>query len=952
MQVSTRSARSGLMATVALVVCYPFLCGQSGCFNFGPGVVEDLTPSGQTAGNPTGNTPPTFVFTDPVADISRELGDVIPISWIVSDPDSNASITILLDPDGVFGNGNERVIVPILLEDSSPMTFNLDTAALNIPAGSYRIIARVNDGVNPEVLVVAGGRILLFGPGLLPGNASPSVVVGSPATNIALSHMDTLTITVCGRDRDNGANGQNPDILVLLDQDNDPMNDINLMAGGETLLNSICTGGLPREVQNTIVLACLKDNDCNPAIPEQYQTVSIQVDVGLIPPTLTGEPYRVRATMWDHTNAQVSAYATGTVSITSLASGLLDLGNVGRSISGTRFYGFDAGGRVGATAASLGDFDGDGADDFIIVSRFGRPFERGNIGSAFLVYGQPNAKFGSEINLNGIGTTYRGAGFAMGVGARVGSITGTQGIASVARIADLNGDGRPEILFGMPYVEQMYDYFDDDPEDDDDICYRDDLPNPLSSSDPSNDDLGNFDRREAGTCSNDGDMERITPIDQGYVIYVRSDNTLEGNIIDLPLVGMHDPEGVVNDEGAAFSGASAPTGARFRGGWWHVRDLDRTGTAPYAIIPDNEFGMTVAAMPDLSNGFIAPQRDGREELLISAPSAFKTRGAVSLVFGQEFASFSSQPVSSLPNGPRGGNGWPVFREIIGAAIGDHLGFAGPAGDMNLDGHQDILLGAYGADRDGITDGGIVYIIFGRLDFADIDLATMNPPRVEIRGTNPGDQFGRMQSLIGDVNQDGIADICFASETADGPGGVDSGFIGIVFGGQRLTGENIFTVNQVGTAQLPGTKIYGSQPNGRAGATIANAGDFNGDGIDDLLITAPGELHIVDGQMRRGAAYLIFGGPHLSNASVSLSQIGTPQLPGMLIVSPYAAGSADEAPIDSAVGAGDVNADGFADILIGVSQADFVNPLEPGQRRVDAGEMYLIYGSNTGTNTLP
>jgi hypothetical protein len=151
--------------------------------------------------------------------------------------------------------------------------------------------------------------------------------------------------------------------------------------------------------------------------------------------------------------------------------------------------------------------------------------------------------------------------------------------------------------------------------------------------------------------------------------------------------------------------------------------------------------------------------------------------------------------------------------------------------------------------------------------------------------------------------------------------------------------------------LPGVKIYGIQPGGHAGAVINNAGDFNGDENDDLLICAPDEYRTVGGILRRGVAYLIFGGPHMTNATFMLSQVGTSVLPGVIFVSPYEAGSAEEAPIDWVSAAGDVNSDRFDDILIGVSEADFVNPLEPSQRRIDSGEMYLIYGSNTGSNTL-
>jgi hypothetical protein len=223
--------------------------------------------------------------------------------------------------------------------------------------------------------------------------------------------------------------------------------------------------------------------------------------------------------------------------------------------------------------------------------------------------------------------------------------------------------------------------------------------------------------------------------------------------------------------------------------------------------------------------------------------------------------------------------------------------------------------------------------------------------MEIWGINTNDQFGMMQTLVGDVNHDGVPDFGFSSQYFDSPGGIDSGAIYVVFGGRRLTGENVFTVNQVGTAQLPGFKIYGTQPGAHAGAVINNCGDFNGDGTDDMVVNAPDEIRAVNGQNRRGVAYVIFGGPHLNSGTFSLAQVGTNALPGIVLISPFAVGSADEAPIDWISAAGDMNNDGFTDILVGLSAADFVNPLEPSQRRVNSGQMYLIYGSNTGSNKI-
>lgn len=1020
--------RAALTATVSLLAFIPFIVGE-GC----PGPVTPIntdvssaidtgtgTGTGSGSSN-TGNTPPFFSFTSPTEDISLEVGDVFQLTWTASDPDNNASIQILLDPDGTFGNGNERIIVPLILEDSGITTFNVDTGALALSPASYRVVAKVNDGVNPELLVVAPGHILLFGPGLLVGNKAPTIFTRLPDQNVGVSQGDVVNITYCGRDSDNGLGNITPDIVILLDLDTNPNNDLDLKsANAASTLTSICAGALPKAITGAIVLACAKDNDCQGRNNETL--LPLTVDVGLIPPTASGLPYHVRSTMWDHTNAPVSSYASGSISVTALASGIVDLANVGRSVSGTRFQGFDSGARAGSTGIGIGDMDGDGADDFVIVERFGvtgsaagasstgsggiGTTSGGGVGTAHLIYGLPKQKFGGQISLNSISVSVRGAFLSMygGLGPKGGcqivgdptvpGLTGTDGLYSVARVNDIRSDGKPSILFGLPFVKQFWDYQDDDPCDcgcptidatTQQIvykgCYADGLPNPLSNSGSCQDDAcksidkitsfdGGFGFRETEGCSNDLDPFNETSIDGGYAILVSgsvSDNDFQifdsnlpgGGSVSLNLVGQVMPSG----GGAQFSGT------RWRGAWMDEFDFTQT-TSPTSIIPDNRFGETVNSMPDMLNTRTDISPRFGPTLLVSAPNGAKGKGLVHVMSGgggnwtSVGSNSLSYPAYSGCAGQCGdfaivGRGLEFFGGdsiLIGAEIGDQLGYAAGAGDFNLDGSRDILAGAPGASRvvngEQITHGGIVYVIFGRRNFGGVDLGASNPPRMEIRGTNNNDQFGLVQTIVGDINQDGVPDIGFSTPYADGPGGVDSGFIGIVFGGRQLTGENTFTVSQVGTAQLPGCKIYGAQSGGMAGAQLADVGDFNGDGIDDMLVSAPNETMVVNGQSRRGVAYLLFGGPHLINASLSLAQVGTAQLPGLVFVTPYAEGSADEAPIDSVAPAGDVDGDGFADILIGVSQADFVNPLEPGQRRVNAGEMYLIYGSNTGSNTLP
>ena len=193
--------------------------------------------------------------------------------------------------------------------------------------------------------------------------------------------------------------------------------------------------------------------------------------------------------------------------------------------------------------------------------------------------------------------------------------------------------------------------------------------------------------------------------------------------------------------------------------------------------------------------------------------------------------------------------------------------------------------------------------------------------------------------------------------------VDNGFVGIIFGGVTIDGDR--DISQVGTPDLPGVRFFGTSAGDRAGVDVGSAGDFNQDGFDDLLIAVPGKQWIDDaGQCRLGVAYLIFGGAHLRQVGqineYDLALVGTDELPGIVFYSPYVAGFPDEAPLDHVGFLGDINNDGFGDIAIGNTRADFIDltlpqdPDDPGTdpsvgRRPNAGDVYVIYGNNFGSN---
>jgi hypothetical protein len=110
--------------------------------------------------------------------------------------------------------------------------------------------------------------------------------------------------------------------------------------------------------------------------------------------------------------------------------------------------------------------------------------------------------------------------------------------------------------------------------------------------------------------------------------------------------------------------------------------------------------------------------------------------------------------------------------------------------------------------------------------------------------------------------------------------------------------------------------------------VTPAGDVNGDGFDDILISAPGADPLA--RPEAGVVYIVLGSATLSGV-VDLQEIGTDELQGRVYFGPRA-GEA----IGSVSSAGDVNNDGFDDILIGN-----INASPTG--RTNAGEAYLIYG---------
>jgi hypothetical protein len=262
---------------------------------------------------------------------------------------------------------------------------------------------------------------------------------------------------------------------------------------------------------------------------------------------------------------------------------------------------------------------------------------------------------------------------------------------------------------------------------------------------------------------------------------------------------------------------------------------------------------------------------------------------------------------------------------------DYTGIAvSNAGDVNGDGIDDVVIGANRGDPGPVpTNAGEVYVVFGRPDLGAggrIELA-------ELDGTNgftiPGlgiQAFTGSEVGSGDINGDGRSDLLIGAGNAE-----PNGKVYVVFGRPGLGSSGQFNLATLNGSN--GFAVIGIDSEDNTGTEV-DAGDVNGDGIDDLITGAnDADPHGADSA---GEAYVVFGHPAQFPASFMLERLlpsgGGDGSEGLVLEGIDSYDSSAEA----ASFAGDVNGDGYGDILIGAEAAD--------PNGVDrAGESYIVFG---------
>ena len=430
------------------------------------------------------------------------------------------------------------------------------------------------------------------------------------------------------------------------------------------------------------------------------------------------------------------------------------------------------------------------------------------------------------------------------------------------------------------------------------------------------------------------------------------------------------------------------------GGSIELASLD--GTDGFVLNGVDTFGQSRSRHPVSSAGDV--NGDGVADLIIGAgnadPNGFNAPGQSYVVFGgMGVGSGGSIELASL-DGTDGFvlNGVDSF-DFSGSSVSG-------AGDVNGDGVDDLILGAPGADANGNDFAGETYVVFGSAGLGtggSVELSDLDGnDGFVLNGIDTYDGLGVSVSSAGDINGDGVADLIIGAP-ASRFASPESGDSYVVFGGTGVGSGGSIEISSLDGND--GFVLNGIMRNERSGGSVSGAGDINGDGVDDLIIGASnasqayeGASYVVFGDSGVGSGgsielssldgndgFVLNGIDFYDNSGSSVSSAGDVNGDGVadLIIGAVSAdpngndaagesyvvfgamgvgigGSIELSSLDgtdgfvlngiderdysgnSVSGAGDINGDGFDDLIIG---ADFADP----NGNDAAGESYVVFG---------
>ena len=411
---------------------------------------------------------------------------------------------------------------------------------------------------------------------------------------------------------------------------------------------------------------------------------------------------------------------------------------------------------------------------------------------------------------------------------------------------------------------------------------------------------------------------------------VSSAGDVNGDGYDDLIIGANSADSQAGETYIVYGGANAPG----TDGVLDLSDLDGSnGFTLSGIDANDQSGFSVSSAGDV-NG------DGYDDLIIGAwyadPNGDSNAGETYIVYGGASAPGTD---GVLDLGALDGSSGFI---LTGIDAFDQSGRSvSSAGDVNGDGYDDLIIGARGADQTGNSNAGETYLVYGGASAPGtdgvLDLSMLNGTNgFTLTGIDTFDQSGWSVSSAGDINGDGYDDLIIGAAGANPNGNINAGETYVIYGGASAPGTN----GVLDLGALNGTNgfiLTGIDERDRSGYSVSSAGDINGDGYDDLII---GAIYAdPNGNFAAGETYIVYGGASAPGTEGVLDLSGLDGTNGFILTG-IDAGDRSGSSVSSA---GDVNGDGYDDLIIGARRAD------PNGDR-DAGETYIIYGGASAPGT--
>ncbi|NLF03374.1 MAG: hypothetical protein GX601_20625, partial [Anaerolineales bacterium] len=242
--------------------------------------------------------------------------------------------------------------------------------------------------------------------------------------------------------------------------------------------------------------------------------------------------------------------------------------------------------------------------------------------------------------------------------------------------------------------------------------------------------------------------------------------------------------------------------------------------------------------------------------------------------------------------------WTVEGDQPDAWFGSSVG---TAGDVNGDGYSDVIIGAYGYTNDQ-TEEGRAYVYLGSAS------GLADSPAWTAEGDQPDAWFGSSVGAAGDVNDDSYSDVIVGAPFYYDDQGE---------GGQA----HVYLGSASGLASSPAWTAKSDQESALLGDWVGTTGDVNGDGYSDVIVS---ECLLDDGHPTEGRAYVYLG----SAGGLSASPAWTAESDQAGAGFGYSVGTA-----------GDVNGDGYSDVVVGAPFYDDGEVTNEGRAYVYLGAPY-------------